>query len=460
MKVHFWGSRGSVPVSLTEQDVRAKIAAALREALRCGISRTDDIERFIDHNLPFAVRGSYGGNTACVEIADGDAFVLCDAGTGLRDFGNHAVQNSAKDEFHIFLSHTHWDHIQGFPFFAPAYIPGNRITIYGFHGELEQIFRSQQDGRTFPVPLGAMPAQLRFIVMEPGREYQIAGFRVTGMRQNHPGDSYGYAFERSGRKVVYATDSEHTEDVWGEERSVVEFFRGADLLIFDAQYSFLESAHVKENWGHSSNILGVELGVAAGVRRLCLFHNEPDCDDGMLDRFLKDTRDYLKIYDETSPMEIDLAYDGLELEIGPARKRAIRLDADMDNLGGLIAFADAFAREEGMAPEKATDLAVAIEEAFVNICRYAYEGEPGNVEVNLFDEDGGAVVEIIDAGIPFDITAQGEPDLTADIEARKVGGLGCFLIRKLMDRVEYRRENGKNILRLTSVPPREAESKR
>jgi len=316
MKVHFWGSRGSTPVSLSERDVRVKIAAALREAVRSGVSRDGDIERFIDDKLPFAVRGCYGGNTSCVEIADGDAFVLCDAGTGLRDFGNHAVRTGcAKGEFHLFLSHMHWDHIQGFPFFAPAYIPGNRITIYSFQSELAQVLSAQQDGCTFPVPLGAMPAQMRFVVLSPGREYEIAGFRVTGMRQNHPGDSFGYAFERSGRKVVYATDSEHTEDVWGEERSVVEFFRGADLLIFDAQYSFLESAHVKENWGHSSNILGVELGVAAGVKRLCLFHNEPDCDDGKLDKFLKDTRDYLRIFDGTSPMTIDLAYDGLEMEI-------------------------------------------------------------------------------------------------------------------------------------------------
>lgn len=316
MKVHFWGSRGSLPTSLTAKQVRSKIAAAVREAVHLHL-KSDDVERFIDEKLPFSVKGSYGGNTSCVEISAGDEFVLCDAGSGLRDFGNHVMDSGggARKVYHIFLSHTHWDHIQGFPFFVPAYIPGNSIRIYSFHAEFEQVLRSQQQSLTFPVPLDCMQAEKQFILLEPDREYEIAGFRVKGIKQNHPGDSYGYCFEKEGRKVVYSTDSEHKEDVWEGDRRVIHFFRDADLLIFDAQYSFWESVYVKENWGHSSNIMGVELSVAADVKRLCLFHNEPLCDDETLDKFLQNTRNYLSIYSDKSPLKIDLAFDGMELEM-------------------------------------------------------------------------------------------------------------------------------------------------
>lgn len=123
----------------------------------------------------------------------------------------------------------------------------------------------------------------------------------------------------------------------------------------------------------------------------------------------------------------------------------------MGNLGSLASFVSGCARAQGMAPERTGELQVALEEAFVNICRYAYAEGPGDVEVNFFSEGGNAVIEIIDSGMPFDITAQELPDITAEIHERRIGGLGCLLIRKLMDRVVYRREDGKNILRFTGL---------
>lgn len=317
MKVYFWGTRGSLPVSATAKQIRAKVAAAVKASAQCRFSSNEEVERFIDEKLPFCVRGGYGGNTACIEIRGGDEYILCDAGTGLRDFGNHLMRagGGGPAVYNIFLSHLHWDHIQGFPFFIPAFVPGNRINIYGFHPELETALRSQQNPPSFPVPLDYMKAERTFTLLEPGQEYHIGGLTVRGVKQNHPGDSYGYSFEHEGRKIIYATDSEHTEDVWGSEQAVLDFFRDADLLIFDAQYSFIESADTKASWGHSSNILGVELSVAANVKRLCLFHNEPACDDQALDIVLQNTRNYLQIHSEASPLQIDLAYDGLEIEL-------------------------------------------------------------------------------------------------------------------------------------------------
>ena len=294
MKVYFWGTRGSLPVSATAKQVRAKVAAAVKAAAQYPLSSDDEVERFIDEKLPFSIRGGYGGNTACVEIRGGDEYMLCDAGTGLRDFGNAIMRSgvSGPAVYNIFMSHLHWDHIQGFPFFAPAFITGNQINIYGFHSAMETAFQRQQEAPAFPVPLNYMQAEKTFIILELNREYSIGGFTVKGVQQNHPSDSYGYSFEKAGRKIVYATDSEHKQDVWGGEQSVIHFFRDADLLIFDAQYSFMESADTKASWGHSSNLLGVELGVAAKVKRLCLFHHDSACDDQALDIVLEDARNY------------------------------------------------------------------------------------------------------------------------------------------------------------------------
>jgi len=281
----------------------------------------EELKEFIEKDLPFAVRGSYGCNTSCVEIRSGEESILCDAGTGLRDFGNDVLQSSAQKKygqshtFHIFISHLHWDHIQGFPFFVPAYIPGNHVHIYGFHRELEQAFVHQQDLPYFPVPLKNMKASITFTVLEQGQEYEIAGFKVQGMKQNHPGDSYGYRFEKEGKTIVYSTDSEHQKDADDEDYPFLDFFRNANVLIFDAQYPLVDALQTKENWGHSSNIVGVELSVKANVKCLCIFHTEPTCDDETLHQFLEDTRRYLQIYAGSHPLTIDLAYDGLEIEI-------------------------------------------------------------------------------------------------------------------------------------------------
>ncbi|MEN6620909.1 MAG: MBL fold metallo-hydrolase, partial [Smithella sp.] len=261
MQVYFWGSRGSLPASITAGMVGTKIFKALQAARSFNLETDSDIKTFIQRELPFAVRASYGGNTPCVEIRNGAEYILCDAGTGLRDFGNHyfkteraAGPGNEPDTFHIFMSHVHWDHIQGFPFFTPAFLPGNKIHIYGFHNDLEKAFVGQQSNPCFPVPLQGMKADIKFHVLDPGKSYNIAGLDVTGMKQNHPGDSYGYCFRRDGKKIVYSTDSEHKENAANESYEFIEFFKNADLLIFDAQYSFLDAVGTKENWGHTSNI--------------------------------------------------------------------------------------------------------------------------------------------------------------------------------------------------------------
>jgi phosphoribosyl 1,2-cyclic phosphodiesterase len=283
------------------------------------LSSADAIDAFIDRELPFSVRGTFGGNTSCVEIlTGGDEYVLCDLGTGVREFGNQALvrhEPGFKANYNVFLSHVHWDHIMGFPLFAPAYIPGNTIRIHGCHSVLQQAMQVQHSAPWFPVDFAALGADIQFVELQPGIEIQVAGFSVTPIKQPHSGDSYGYRFSRGGKSVVYSTDGEHKAGAVSPAYPFVEFYRDADLLIFDAMYSLADSISVREDWGHSSNMVAVELAQMARVKRLVLFHHEPMFDDSTIERVLAETIRFEEISRSGHKVEVISAFDGLELTI-------------------------------------------------------------------------------------------------------------------------------------------------
>jgi phosphoribosyl 1,2-cyclic phosphodiesterase len=317
-RIRFWGTRGSLPVALTASAVRTKIVAALRGASGRTFSTDAEAERYAD-GLPFADAATYGGHTSCVAIETGGTeYVLCDLGSGLRPFGNAALARhgaQSPQTYHMFVSHVHWDHIMGLPFFAPAYIAGNRIFIYGSHSWLESALRRQQDAPSFPVDFSFLQADIRFVHLEPDQRHSAAGMTVTTMLQRHAGDSYGYRFESGGRSLVYTTDSEHKLDDPMETESYAAFFRGADVVIFDAMYSLADAVSIRADWGHSSNVVGVELCQLAGARHLVLFHHEPTYSDQAIDAVLADTRRLEEITRTGQPLEISAAYDGLEIEL-------------------------------------------------------------------------------------------------------------------------------------------------
>ena len=317
MKARFWGTRGSLPVSLSATQIRHRLITALQGAAAETISTPQAIEAYVD-SLPFSVRATYGGHSSCVEvISDGTEHLIFDLGSGARVLGQHMMaQFGAQPQtYHVFMSHLHWDHIMGFPFFAPAYVPGNHIVIHGCHEQLELAFRRQQDQPCFPVDFGAMGARIEFQVIDPDSRFTITGHSFSVLRQRHGGDSYGWRIERNGKAMVYSTDSEHRIENDVEREAFVEFFRDADLVIFDAMYSLAEAISVKADWGHSSNIVGVELCQLANVRQLCLFHHEPANDDGQIDRTLDETRRFEVLTRSGRPLEIVSAYDGLELSL-------------------------------------------------------------------------------------------------------------------------------------------------
>lgn len=323
MKLRFWGTRGSLPVALTAPQLRERMARVVMEAGGRRFDTTADAFAFVD-SLPFALTQTYGGHSSCVEIesaAPGKAsheYLLCDLGSGVRPFGSAVLARhgpGTPNTFHVLMSHMHWDHIMGFPLFAPAYIPGNRIRIYGCNPELEQAFRRQHGAPSFPVEFDQLPAKIEFVHLEAGQLYDIAGYRVTAKRQLHGGDSYGYRIERDGRIAVYSTDSEHKLDNVEDTETFVDFFREAGVVVFDAMYSLADAVSVKEDWGHSNNVTGVELCQLAGVKTLALFHHEPVFGDDRIAAIEADTRRLEEITrDDHLPLRVIAAYDGLELE--------------------------------------------------------------------------------------------------------------------------------------------------
>ncbi len=318
MRVRFWGTRGSIGVALTAADVRDKLAQALMQASGKTFASYEEAHAYAASELDFSLTHTFGGHTPCVEMeVPGEEYYVFDMGTGARPFGVHVLAKQARKPatVNIFQSHVHWDHIMGFPFFGPAYVPGTKIRIHGCHEVLEQAFRLQQSPPCFPVGWEQLGASIEFVKLEPDKPYELNNVTVTPHLQLHSGDSYGYRFEHGGKAVIYSTDSEHKLENRAEAENFAAFFRGADVVIFDAMYALAEAISVKADWGHSSNIVGVELCQMAKAKHLVLFHHEPANNDATLEGLLKEARRFEELTRGEQPLKVSASYDGLEIDL-------------------------------------------------------------------------------------------------------------------------------------------------
>jgi phosphoribosyl 1,2-cyclic phosphodiesterase len=317
-RIRFWGTRGSIPVALTSADLRDRLAQALVQASGRTFETYEQAHAYASSELDFSLTHTFGGHTPCVELETGsDEYFVCDMGSGARPFGGHVLAKQARRPatVNVFMSHVHWDHIMGFPFFGPAYVPGTTIRIHGCHDVVEHAFRLQQAAPCFPVDFSQLAANIEFVRLVPDKPTLVSGLTVTPHLQLHSGDSFGFRFEFEGKSVIYSTDSEHKLENRAEAEGFADFFRGADVVIFDAMYALAEAISVKADWGHSSNIVGVELCQMARAKHLVLFHHEPANNDATLESLLKEAKRFEELTRSEHALKVSASYDGLEIDL-------------------------------------------------------------------------------------------------------------------------------------------------
>ena len=222
----------------------------------------------------------YGGNTSCIEVQAGEHTFVMDAGTGIRNFSKVILERDVRKTY-LLLSHTHWDHINGFPFFTPAYDPERTITVRAGHlknqGGVKNVLSTQMHNPMFPVPLEAMQADLRFEDFEAGEDFNLFGdVMIKTAPLNHPNGATAYRVEHKGKSVVYVTDTEHIPGT--PDQNILGLIEGANLVIYDSTYTD-EEFGAKVGWGHSTWEEGVRLCREAGAKNLAIFHHDPDHED-------------------------------------------------------------------------------------------------------------------------------------------------------------------------------------
>jgi phosphoribosyl 1,2-cyclic phosphodiesterase len=307
MKVRFWGVRGSIPV-------------------------------------PGHSTSRYGGNTSCVEVRPKNASpIIIDAGTGLRRLGKSLMEEAfgdGKGSTTILISHTHWDHVQGLPFFSPLYREGNAVHIFARQRDthLEAVFSQQHDMPYFPVPLSAMHADMHFHEVIEGAQFDVGKAKITCARLNHPWIAMAYRIDVDGAAVVYCADTAPFADIlFGREfvttaptlgeplpadvlaeldkmrAGVVALAKNADLLIYDTQFT-KDEYKLRPHWGHSHPDDAIAIARDANVKRLCFFHHAPMRSDDENDKILATYREVATAQQEK--FELMSAYEGLEIPLG------------------------------------------------------------------------------------------------------------------------------------------------
>jgi phosphoribosyl 1,2-cyclic phosphodiesterase len=318
MRIKFWGVRGSIPTAINHKEVRAKLEKVLTYATPADLLSPEKVEEFID-SLPLSLKGTFGGNTTCVEVRNNnDDLFIIDAGTGLARFG-HVLMHDEKmrngGTLRLFLTHSHWDHIQGVMFFGPFFVPENKCHFYSSFPDIKDRLRYQTPPTHFPITFDDLPIQKEFHFIPEGVEMAIDGLVVSSKAVRHPGTTYSYKFaEKSGKSFIFCSDAEFSLEVMDDISSYIEYFKDADILVFDTQYTFQESLQ-KIDWGHSSASIATDIAIKSNVKKLILFHHDPSYDDDQMDAMALQALKYKELTAPNSLLEIETAYEGLELQI-------------------------------------------------------------------------------------------------------------------------------------------------
>lgn len=313
MEINFYGVRGSCPTPITAREYKAKVMHILEHASQTWKGKNGEISHEELYNsLAPTLQRNIGGNTTCLDFisSKGNHFVF-DMGTGIRELGNSLAAKAFMEglDLNIFMTHTHWDHIQGWPFFKPAYSPKVNINFYSCIKNLQERLERQQWDENFPITLSAMASKKNFHCLEEYEPIQIKEYTLTPFPLMHPGSCTGYQISNGDKSVLFCTDVELRENQLETIQKWNKDLTNCEILIIDAQYSSEESEK-KIGWGHTSVSMAVRAAEILGVKKVVLTHFEPDHTDEVAMQIIED-----EIKGNAHKVEIIIAYEGLKLSV-------------------------------------------------------------------------------------------------------------------------------------------------
>jgi phosphoribosyl 1,2-cyclic phosphodiesterase len=319
MRVRLWGVRGSIATPMTSPLLREKVRALLSEATPADLQSVATIDAYLDRS---AHSWTYGGNTSCVEVAFPDATFILDAGTGLRPLGLQLAADGrgadVNHQLHLLFTHFHWDHICGFPFFGPLYQPGRKLDVWSGRSDSERLLKIQMSDAHFPVKWEMLKSVVTCHQLPEESATGVAGAEVRIMSLIHPDKAYGYRISRGGRTVCYLTDTEVSKNPSKVAEHYADFVRGADVVIVDAMYGFLEY-HDKINFGHSTIFNFIDFFKDVELGELVIFHHDPMANDAAVAKLWHDARRYADLVAPTATWKLSAAREGQEWRLGDSR---------------------------------------------------------------------------------------------------------------------------------------------
>lgn len=314
MKIKLWGVRGSLPSSTSVEEAKDRISSLLTLFLNSGYKTVNEIEKFIS-KLSILETNGYGSATTCVEVISDDKRLIIDGGSGIKLLSDDMIGKSNKDiEYHILITHFHFDHILGLPFFLPHFKKGNKIKYYCVQPECEEVIRSLFKKPIFPVGYDDLQASIEFIKLKPYEKIQINGFNVTPYLLDHPDPCYGFRIEKDGRSYGHAVDTEAvrlTESALGQDAGL---YKNLDVLYIDAQYLEEEMNH-KKGWGHGTFERAFSLCAHFGIKQVYMAHYDPSASFEDIQNFKARAQHIYESHYQKSGIEWSFAHQAQEIEI-------------------------------------------------------------------------------------------------------------------------------------------------